>query len=135
MIINEWTLPDCNVYMPSPSLNNDVIGVHLMADGVYESPLGEDTIIEILSGLPSRIDMKILSGPMVFKGVPENPGWTGFVIIDKSHIAFHAFDEGSRVSIDVVSCKPFEEETAIRYIRERICFKKLKVQILERSEE
>jgi S-adenosylmethionine decarboxylase len=112
-----------------------MIGVHLMLDGVFEPPLGEEEITEILLGLPSEIDMKILAGPMVVRGAEENPGWTGFVIIDASHIAIHAFDEGSRVSIDVFSCKPFQGEKALRYIRERIRFKKHKVQIIERSEE
>jgi S-adenosylmethionine decarboxylase len=112
-----------------------MIGIHLLLDGVFEPPVGEEELTEILSGLPSEIDMKILAGPMVVRGAEENPGWTGFVIIDKSHIAIHAFDEGSRVSIDVFSCKPFEGERALRYIRERIRFKKLKVQIVERSEE
>jgi len=112
-----------------------MIGVHLMLDGVFEPPLGEEEITEILLGLPSEIDMKILAGPMVVRGAEENPGWTGFVIIDKSHIAIHTFDEGSRVSMDVFSCKPFEGEKVLRYIRERIRFNKLKVQIFERSEE
>ncbi len=60
-----------------------MIGVHLMLDGVFEPPLGEEEITEILLGLPSEIDMKILLGPMVVRGAEENPGCTGFVIIDK----------------------------------------------------
>ena len=112
-----------------------MIGVHLMLDGVFEPPFGEEEITEILLGLPSEIDMKIFAGPMVVRGAEENPGWTGFVIIEKSHIAIHTFDEGNRVSMDVFSCQPFEGERALGYIKERICFNKLNVQILERSEE
>jgi S-adenosylmethionine decarboxylase len=112
-----------------------MIGVHLMLDGVFEPPVGEDEITEILSGLPSEIDMKILAGPMVVRGAEENPGWTGFVIIDKSHIAIHIFDEGNRVSMDVFSCQPFEGERALGCIKERIRLNKYNTQIVERSEE
>ena len=113
----------------------DMIGIHLLLDGVFEPPFGEEEFTEILSGLPSEIDMRIMSGPHIVKGAEENPGWTGFVIIDKSHTAIHAFDEGNRVSIDIFSCKPFAGDKVLRYIRERIRFKKLKVQIIERSED
>ncbi len=112
-----------------------MIGVHLMLDGVFEPPLGEEEITEILLGLPSEIEMKILLGPMVVRGAEENPGWTGFVIIDKSHIAIHTFDEGNRVSIDIFSCKSFDSEMALRYIKERIRLNKYNIQIVERSEE
>ena len=37
--------------------------------------------------------------------------------------------------MDVFSCQPFEGERVLRYIKERIRFKKLNIQILERSEE
>jgi S-adenosylmethionine decarboxylase len=112
-----------------------MIGVHLMLDGVFEPPFGKEEITEILLGLPSEIDMKILAGPIVVRGAEENPGWTGFVIIDKSHIAIHTFDEGNRVSMDVFSCQPFEGERVLRYIKERIRLNMYNTQIVERSEE
>ena len=112
-----------------------MIGIHLMLDGVFEPPFKEEGITEILKGLPSEIDMKILAGPIVVKGAEENPGWTGFVIIDKSHIAIHTFDEGNRVSMDVFSCKPFEGERVLRYIEGRVRLKRYNTQIVERSEE
>ena len=112
-----------------------MIGVHLMLDGVFEPPLGEEEITEILLGLPSEIDMKILAGPMVVRGSEENPGWTGFIIIDKSHTAIHTFDEGNRVSMDVFSCQHFEVEMVLRYIEERVRLKRYNTQIVERSEE
>ena len=112
-----------------------MIGVHLILDRVFEPPFGKEEITEILLGLPSEIDMKILAGPMVVRGAEENPGWTGFVIIDKSHIAIHTFDEGNRVSMDVFSCQPFEGERVLRYIKERIRLNMYNTQIVERSEE
>ena len=112
-----------------------MIGQHLMVDGVFEPPLGEETVEAILSELPGIIGMHILHGPEVVKGCPENPGWTGFVIIDKSHISVHTFDVGSRVSVDVFSCQPFDVEEARRFIEGKIAFKKVKTRTLTRSEE
>lgn len=112
-----------------------MIGIHLLLDGLFEPPFGEEELTEILSGLPSEIDMRIMSGPHIVKGAEENPGWTGFVIIDKSHIAIHTFDERNRVSMDVFSCQPFEGERVLHYIKERIRLNRYNTQIVERSEE
>jgi len=84
-----------------------MIGLHLMVDGVYSEPVDRVTVERVLRELPRLIGMSTLLGPFVVEGVPENPGWTGFVIIDKSHISVHTFTETYTVSIDVYSCKPF----------------------------
>ena len=112
-----------------------MIGQHLMIDGVFEPPLDGGAVEAILSELPGVIGMNILHGPEVVKGCPENPGWTGFVIIDKSHISIHTFDEGSRVSVDVFSCQPFDAEEAQRFLEGKISFRKVRSRTLTRSEE
>ncbi len=112
-----------------------MIGLHLIVDGIFKPPLDGGDIEKILSELPSRIDMNVIAGPVVVEGCPENPGWTGFVIIDKSHISIHTFDDGNRISVDVFSCKPFREETALSFLEERIRFEKKNVKMLTRSEE
>ena len=108
---------------------------HLIIDGVLHRSIDKEAGKRILSELPALIGMKILSGPYVVEGVPENPGWTGFVIIDKSHISIHTVTEGNRVSIDVFSCKTFDEEVVFRYLEEHLPFKKKNTKMLERSEE
>jgi S-adenosylmethionine decarboxylase len=106
-----------------------------MVDGVFEPPLDRETVEVLLSELPGMIGMQILHGPEVVEGCPENPGWTGFVIIDKSHISVHTFDEGSKVSVDVFSCQPFDVEEARRFLGGKLAFKKVKTRTLTRSEE
>jgi S-adenosylmethionine/arginine decarboxylase-like enzyme len=71
-----------------------MIGLHLIVDGVTDGPVDREVIEGILRELPPRIEMCILAGPVVVRGRPDNPGWTGFVVIDKSHISVHTFDEG-----------------------------------------
>ena len=108
---------------------------HLIIDGVLHHSVDKEVGRRILSELPALIGMNVLAGPYVVEGVPENPGWTGFVIIDMSHISIHTFDEGNRVSIDVFSCKSFDEEVVVSYLEERLPFAKMNTQVIERSEE
>jgi len=111
-----------------------MIGLHLMLDGIMLKPITEELVDSILHELPGRIGMKILVGPVVVAGHPVNPGWTGFVVIDKSHISIHTFTEGSRISIDVYSCQPFDTEEVESYLRGRIDLSRVNKRIVTRSE-
>ena len=111
-----------------------MIGVHLLIDGVLRHSVDKVVGRRILTELPALIGMKVLAGPLVVEGVPENPGWTGFVIIDKSHISIHTFYEGNGVSIDVFSCKIFDEGVVLRYLEKHLPFKKVHTRMLERTE-
>jgi S-adenosylmethionine decarboxylase len=73
---------------------------------------------EFLKKLPGTIDMSVLKGPEVVQGIPENPGITGFVIIDFSHISVHTFTKFGEALVDIFSCKPFEQENAIKAVLE-----------------
>ncbi len=94
-----------------------MIGMHLTVDGVMRVRVSGREILRVLRGLPQEIGMKVLSGPYIVEGSPDNPGWTGVVIIDKSHIAIHTFDLKSLISIDIYSCKPFDGEAVLRYLK------------------
>ncbi len=111
-----------------------MIGLHLMLDGVMRSPVGPDTVEGVLRELPGRIGMRIIAGPVVVEGDPSNPGWTGFVVIDKSHISIHTFTEGSRVSVDVYSCKSFESGEVEDYLKKRLGLSRVSKKLLTRSE-
>lgn len=69
---------------------------------------------EFLSIFPGKIGMHILYGPVVVEGIPENPGLSGFVIIDYSHISIHTFSEGSEALVDIFSCKPYDKDEVIK---------------------
>ena len=112
---------------------SSMIGLHLMVDGTVTGPVGRDTVERIISEMPGLIGMRILTGPHVVEGVPENPGWTGFVVIDKSHISVHTFTETSTVSIDVYSCKRFDAEAAVAYLRGAIPFGEMTKRVLIRG--
>jgi S-adenosylmethionine decarboxylase len=111
----------------------DMIGLHLLVDGVMEECINKQQGKEILEKLPEKIGMKILNGPHVVEGNPENPGWTGFVIIDKSHIAIHTFTENNTISVDIFSCKPFNAKETINYLKEHVNFLKIRTRVLPRE--
>lgn len=111
-----------------------MIGLHLMLDGVMRAPVTSELVGSILRELPGRIGMKIIAGPVVVEGNPCNPGWTGFVVIDKSHIAIHTFTEGNRISIDVYSCQLFDADEVERYLNEKIALTRVNKRVVNRSE-
>ncbi len=57
-----------------------------------------------------------MHGPVVLEGVPENPGITGFAIIDFSHISVHTFTAEHEVCVDIFSCKPYDYEKVRNYV-------------------
>jgi S-adenosylmethionine/arginine decarboxylase-like enzyme len=111
-----------------------MIGLHLMLDGVMRLPVSGELVDSILRELPGMIGMKIIAGPVVVEGNPSNPGWTGFVIIDKSHIAIHTFTEGNRISMDVFSCQSFDADEVERYLLAKISLTRVDKHFLTRSE-
>jgi S-adenosylmethionine decarboxylase len=111
-----------------------MIGLHFMLDGVMHEPVTRELMDSILRELPGRIGMKILAGPVVVAGQSNNPGWTGFVVIDKSHIAIHTFTEGSRISIDVYSCQPFDVDEVEKFLNSKISLTRVNKRVVSRSE-
>jgi S-adenosylmethionine decarboxylase len=111
-----------------------MIGLHLMLDGIMLEPVTRGLIHSILCELPGRIGMKILAGPVVVAGHFTNPGWTGFVVIDKSHIAIHTFTEGNRISIDVYSCQTFDVNEVEKFLKDKISLTRVNKMAVSRSE-
>jgi S-adenosylmethionine decarboxylase len=73
---------------------------------------------KFIKELADEIDMKILHGPVVAEGIPENPGLSGFAIIDYSHISIHTFTNSNETLIDVFSCKPYDKVKALKVCQE-----------------
>ena len=110
-----------------------MIGLHLMIDGETTQEVSKEEIKHILTDLPPRIDMHILNGPHIMQGIPENPGYTGIEVIDKSHISIHTFTENNTISIDVYSCKPFNVKKVVEYIKNRIEFEEITTRTITRE--
>ena len=91
---------------------------HLIVDiQPHGLPAIEGSFVDrLLRELSRLVNMKILSGPHVVPGVDENPGFTGFVIIDFSHISIHTFSNYGLVMVDIFSCKEFSQDSVIEYL-------------------
>lgn len=111
-----------------------MIGLHLLVDGVMTRQIGKADLEVILNELPGRIGMHVLAGPLIVEGIPENPGWTGFVIIDKSHISIHTFNDGNRISVDLFSCKIFDTNNVLEYLEKNIKMTRVSSRVVERCE-
>lgn len=100
-------------------------GYHLTLD-LYNCPidtLNNMTVVyDSMLNLPAKIDMHPLIKPFVVNAdanvVKDPGGYSGFVIIQESHISVHTFTKRGFVSIDVYSCKPFDRDKAKQHFLE-----------------
>lgn len=87
-------------------------GEHLTIDGYhgsYDKLNDQALVLECLNDLPEKLGMHKLSEPMVYfaKGNDKKDpgGWSGFVVIEESHISIHTFPAKGFVSADVYTCQ------------------------------
>lgn len=81
-----------------------------------ESLTNKEGLTIFLNTLPGKIGMSVLHPPVVVDGIPENPGLSGFVLIDFSHISIHTFTEHKQALVDIFSCRPYEQEDAAQAV-------------------
>lgn len=100
-------------------------GLHLMLDAYNCDPkiLNDKNIVyHILDILPEKIGMRKLMKPYVVfaeENDKRDPGgWSGFVMIQESHISLHTFVKRRFVTADVYSCKKFDAKEVIKYFEE-----------------
>ena len=103
---------------------NSLFGLHLMMDMYNCAPetLNDKNLVsKILNTLPDELGMKILLKPAVTFAKPNGKrdpgGWSGFVMIQESHVSIHTFIKRRFVTIDVYSCKHFDVLVAIDYFK------------------
>lgn len=87
-------------------------GEHITIDGYNGSreKLNDESLVcESLKELPQKLGMHILAGPEVYfaKGNDKKDpgGWSGFVVIEESHISMHTFPKRGFISADVYTCQ------------------------------
>lgn len=109
---------------------------HLTVDGFdcdTEKLSSMDLVFDVLKELPEKVNMKPWTVPYVVKGAETNPGYSGFIIIEQSHISIHTFSAENYVAIDLFSCKNFDKDWVLNYLKEKFGFKDAQVHFLAPS--
>ncbi len=108
-------------------------GFHLTLD-LYNCPIEKlqsmESVYDSMDLLPAKINMHALIKPIVVNAAGNNikypGGFSGFIIIQESHISVHTFIKRGFVSIDIYSCKTFDKEVAKKHFEE--IFKPAKIE-------
>ena len=113
-------------------------GNHLTIDAFNcSSDLNNKELVEnILNQLPELIGMNKITEPKVVRYTHENTnesGITGFVIVAESHIAIHTYPNKKFLSADIFSCKEFNYDKAIEYIKEKFNAEKVETNVISRG--
>jgi len=115
-------------------------GLHLTLDGYggRQDLLADTKLVrKVLDRLPQFLQMKKISEPCViwYDGgkKPEDCGVSGFVMIAESHIAIHTFPKKNFLTADIYSCKWFESNVAIPYLKGSFGLKKIETDISQRG--
>ena len=101
--------------------------------------LNDDKLVKkCLNELPDLLGMHKLSKPHIFfaKGNDKKDpgGWSGFVIIEESHISIHTFPLRKFLSADVYSCKEgLDRSKIIAYFKEQFELEDIEENFIKRG--
>ncbi len=116
-----------------------MFGPHLIIDGSRcdTKKLADRNLVEqVLNSYPDAIGMTKIGGPYMFEYQAPDPaysGVSGLVVIAESHIALHTFPELDYFTMDIFSCKNFDHEKAIAYIRDAFDVKEMDRMLVQRG--
>ena len=115
------------------------MGRHLIVDAyeVQGKTLQNKKIMKrMLEDLPSKLKMRILRKPIIGEIKSElypTTGLSGFVILYESHLSFHTWPEENYAAIDVYSCRDFDSKAAVKYLKEYLGTRQMKVKSIIRG--
>lgn len=114
---------------------------HITLDGYFCNSMllnDEKNVFDTINNLPEILGMKKLSKPEVYfaKGnsIKDPGGWTGFVVIEESHISVHTFPAIGFVSIDVYTCRNgLKTQQITKYFGECFGIQEFEVNFIKRG--
>lgn len=116
-------------------------GEHLMIDGYggnYANLNDKNIVLSAMNDLVSLLGMRMLAEPQIYNA-PENNvkdpgGWSGFVVIQESHISVHTFPARGFLSSDVYTCKNgLDTELIKSYIKEKFNMVEIETNFVQRG--
>jgi len=87
-----------------------------------------------IAGMHKLIEPVVISaGGTEVLGGKDPGGFSGFVIIQESHISIHTFPKRGFVTIDVYSCKQFDSQKIIEFLNAELDPKEADIIKLDRG--
>jgi len=121
-------------------LKRSHFGLHLTYDGYgadFATLNSKKAVLSFLESLVKQLEMKKLIGPLAVRAKENNfndpGGYTGFVVVQESHISVHTFPRRRFVSIDAYSCKDYDFKMAIKFITAYFKVKRKELNIIIRG--
>lgn len=115
-------------------------GPHLTYDGYGADPIRLNdmkVVFDFLLNLPAIIGMQRLTMPYVLSydggDAKDDYGVTGVVIIATSHISIHTYPHDKTFFLDIFSCKAFDQEKALAFIRQTFGAKREDIDLVTRG--
>lgn len=116
-------------------------GMHLMIDGYGGDPAklnSMELVYRCLHELPELVGMKKLGDPVIVEAPPvsekDGGGFSGFVMINTSHISCHTFPKRRFVSIDVYTClEEMDDKFIIKYFKDVFGLEDLEINLVKRG--
>ena len=116
-------------------------GEHVTIDG-YDGDKkllnNKKLVFSCLNDLPEELGMNKLSKPEIYwadgNDKKDPGGWSGFVVIEESHIAIHTFPGRGFVSADVYTCKNGMDVAFIEnYFRQKFALGDIETNFIKRG--
>ncbi len=116
-------------------------GEHVTIDGYggsFERLNNKEIVLSTLTSLVNKLSMKTLAPAQVFSAAGNDKkdpgGWSGYVIIEESHISIHTFPKRGFVSADVYTCQNGLALDIIEaYFREQFKLKDIETNFIKRG--
>lgn len=118
-------------------------GEHLIFDAYGCNPkrLNDPKLcLKVLNDVCKMGDMHELCPPVLVKadsnetlGGKDPGGYSGFLMIQESHISIHTFVKRGFITVDVYSCKAFQAEGVVEYLKKAFGSRDEQVIKLERG--
>ena len=127
---------------------NEIDGLHLIVDGLVESPKSvftQENLKKLLLQLVDDLKMQLIFGPLFHEVEIEEEkltgdvfqdegGVSGFCMIGTSHISIHVWPLRKFFHMDVFSCKTFDEKIAMKTIHALLQPKAIAINTIRRSQ-
>ena len=102
----------------------------------FELLSGIYRIHNLLILIPNQLEMNRLCDPIVVQHLADTDdewGVTGFVVIAESHVSIHTYPNRGMALVDIFSCKAFNVERTIQYVRDYFVAQNARVALLQRD--